>query len=183
MRRLLLSLAFIPIMVHEGVPVMCYRGVVKAAPKVDPKQEKCLATAIYGEARREAEIGQIAMAFTALNRAVNKTICGVVLAPRQYSIFNDNPALKAAAMSPHLEPRQKNIIDKASWEQAKHVARMVLTGSISDPTMGSTHYLADKVMRQKGYIYPRWSKEYIQVAVIGGHRLFKINAKSTINKA
>lgn len=173
MRRLLLSLAFVPIMVHQGIPTMCYRGHTKIV-KVDPKQEKCLATMIYGEARGEAEKGMVAVAYTAVNRAVNKTVCGVVLSPKQYSIFNNNPALKAAAMSLHLEPKQKNIIDKESWKKALAVAKIVIRKEINDPTNGATHYLAPTVMKLKRYKYPQWSKEYKLLAVIDNHRFYKI---------
>lgn len=181
MRRLLLSLALVPIMVQQGIPTMCYRGHTKIV-KVDPKQEKCLATMIYGEARGEAEKGMVAVAYTAVNRAVNKTVCGVVLSPKQYSIFNNNPALKAAAMSLHLEPKQKNIIDKESWKKALAVAKIVIRKEINDPVMGSTHYISDNVMKTKGYLYPKWSKEYTQVAIIGEHRFFKEKTKAPINK-
>jgi spore germination cell wall hydrolase CwlJ-like protein len=137
------------------------------------KQAKCLATMIYGEARGEAERGMVAVAYTALNRAVNKTVCSVVLAPKQYSIFNNNPELRTAAMSLHLEPRQKNIIDKAGWDQAMMIAIDVFQRKIPDPTNGSTHYLAPIVMKAKGYKYPQWSKQYQLVAVIDNHRFYK----------
>ena len=70
MRRLLLSLALVPIMVQQGIPTMCYRG--KAMPNVDPKEAHCLAVMVYGESRGESELGQVAVAFTAVNRAVKK---------------------------------------------------------------------------------------------------------------
>jgi spore germination cell wall hydrolase CwlJ-like protein len=136
-------------------------------------EQKCLATMIYGEARGEPRNGKIAVAYSAVNRAVKKSVCDVVLAPMQYSIFNNNPALRAAAKSPYIEPRQKNTIDNESWARSVDVAQMVLAGKVADPTDGATHYIADQVMRAKGYKYPRWSRQYTQVAEIGGHRFFK----------
>ena len=72
-----------------------------------------------------------------------------------------------------MEPKQKNIIDKAGWEESMKVAAAVIRKQVIDPTNGSTHYLADKVMIAKGYIYPKWSKEYKMVAIIDNHKFYK----------
>lgn len=150
------------------------RGFVSIidAKKAD-KEVKCLATMIYGEARGEPEHGMVAVAWTAMNRATKKPVCDVVLAPKQYSVFNDNPALRMAAMSLKVEPRQKNVIDQAGWQQSMRVARAVYQRTIADPTQGATHYVADKLMREKGYVYPQWTRQYTQVAIIENHRFFK----------
>jgi spore germination cell wall hydrolase CwlJ-like protein len=149
------------------------RGFINPPTVEEQKQAKCLATMIYGEARGEAERGMVAVAYTALNRAANKTVCGVVLAPKQYSIFNGNPALRMAAMSLNMEPKQKNVIDNAGWKMAVKVAENVIMHKVPDPTNGSTHYLADKVMKMKGYKYPKWSKEYQMMAMIDNHKFYK----------
>jgi len=148
---------------------MCYGRI----DPVDVEQEKCLAVMVYGEARGESEAGKVAVAYTALNRTAKKTLCQVVLAPKQYSIFNNNPALRTAALSLHVEPAQKNIIDQNSWQKSMEVAAAVVRGYVPDPTNGSTHYLAPKVMASKGYKYPRWSKEYTLVAVVDNHKFYK----------
>jgi len=178
MRSLLLVLAILPAACHMPPPPNILdgyrgRGFVNPPTIYEMAQEKCLATMVYGEARGEAKRGQIAVAYTAVNRAKNKSVCQVVLAPKQYSIFNNNPVLRAAASSLHITPVQKNAIDSASWSRAVRVAEMVLRQSVSDPTNGSTHYLAPKVMAAKKYTYPRWSRQYMLVAVIDNHRFFK----------
>lgn len=149
------------------------RGLVNPPTIYEMHQSKCLATMVYGEARGEARKGMVAVAYTALNRARNKTVCDVVLAPKQYSIFNDNPVLRAAAMSGNLDPKQKNVIDNAGWAMAKDVADTVIRGTVPDPTKGATHYLADKVMLAKGYKYPKWSKEFKLVVTIDNHKFYK----------
>lgn len=171
MRRLLLLLALIPttIDVVQQVP----RIVPTPEAKVDTAQVKCLAVTIYGEARSESEKGQVAVAYTVLNRAVNKSLCQVALAPKQYSVFNNNHELRAAATSLHLQPKQRNVIDQNSWDQALRVARMVVKKTVKDPTNGATHYIADRVMKSKGYTYPKWSRQYQVVAVIENHKFFK----------
>ena len=172
MRRLLLLLALIPTSVEVAQSVICekFSNIVK----VDPAQEKCLAVTIYGEARSESIQGQIAVAYTIINRAAKgRTLCDIALAPKQYSVFNNNPKLRAIAVSLHLIPEQKNIIDKQSWEQAVEVAQVVATKTVDDPTSGATHYLASKVMKSKGYHYPRWSKEFKMVKEIENHKFYK----------
>lgn len=171
MRQLLLLLALVSTSVEVAQQVICKAPTVD--PKIDIAQVKCLAVTIYGEARSESEKGQIAVAYTVLNRAVNKSLCQVALAPKQYSVFNNNPELRAAATSKHLQPKQRNVIDKNSWDQAVRVAHMVMQKTIKDPTNGATHYIADHVMKVKGYKYPKWSRQYNVVAVIENHRFFK----------
>lgn len=176
MRCLLLSLAMIPAAL--AVPTALPTGrVVLGEPtivdEIDPQQEKCLATMVYGEARGEPELGQVAVAYTALNRAKNRTVCDVILAPKQYSIFNDNPSLRAAAMSLKVDPKHKNIVDEWAWEKAKKVAQIVMRRKVPDPTKGSTHYLAPVAMEALGYEYPEWSKQYKLVTVIHGHKFYR----------
>lgn len=144
---------------------------------IDRAQLDCLATMIYGEARGESRQGQVAVAYTAMNRAVKKSICDVVLAPKQYSVFNNNPGLRAAAMSHQLEPDQKNLVDRSSWNLAQAVAYDVYTRKVADPTDGATFYVADRVMKAKGYRYPKWTRQYKVVAVIENHRFFKNQPK------
>jgi hypothetical protein len=83
----------------------------------EAKQTKCLATMIYGEARGEVRAGKVAVAYSAKNRAGKKTVCQVVLAPYQYSIFNNNPTLRAAALSLHVDPKKRNKIEEAAWKE------------------------------------------------------------------
>ncbi len=173
MRCLILLLAISPTLLTPAERLTCNRNEYPVQVKVDPKQAKCLATMIYGEARGESLKGKVAVAYTAKNRAVKKTLCQVVLAPKQYSIFNNNPRLIAAALNPDVAPVQKNTIDQQSWIDSLEAAQIVLQGKSKDPTNGASHYVADKVMKSKGYIYPRWTKVFPQVAVIDNHRFFK----------
>lgn len=184
MRYTFLLMAMMPAALTSGCHPTDKGRIIFGEPVItaigDPEQEKCLATMIYGEARGEPEIGQVAVAYTAMNRAVNRSVCDVVLAPKQYSIFNDNPALKAAALSLHIEPKHKNITDKNAWPLAVKVARDVLRKSVPDPTKGATHYLAPVAMESLGYEYPEWSKEYKLVATIHGHQFYKPQKKKQI---
>ena len=180
MRSLLLLAALVPLTIGNGELKSCYVPFAKTsqAPKIDEQEHKCLATMIYGEARGESVQGMVAVAYTAVNRAVKKRICRVVLAPKQYSIFNNNPALRAAATNLQVEPMQKNVIDNGSWKRALKVAEDVMKGKVKDPTNGSTYYLAPIVMGKKHYHYPQWSKEYQLTVIIDRHRFYKQKEKA-----
>lgn len=176
MKTLIALAALVPLsisIVQHEVPVvgLLHPSLIKT---VSAAEEKCLAVTVYGEARGESEKGQIAVAYTVLNRAKNKSLCQVALAPKQYSIFNNNPELVAAAKSQHIEPRQQNPIDQRSWERAVKVSRLVMQGLVPDPTNGATHYLAPAVMKVKRYRYPKWSKQYTLVSTIDGHKFYKV---------
>ena len=150
------------------------RGFINPPTVAEMTEIKCLATMVYGEARGEKKIGQVAVAYSAVNRARGKkSLCDVVLAPYQYSIFNNNPALRAAALSLHIEPAQKNKIDQKTWGQARYVAELVVNKKVPDPTAGSTFYLAPAVMKARGWKYPKWARVYQKVAVIDNHEFYK----------
>ena len=175
MRYITLPLVLFPIAI--GIDTLNYCPRPAPTPvlevKVDPKELKCLATMIYGEARGEKEIGQVAVAWTARNRATDRRICQIVLAPYQYSAFNDNPRMRLAATNLKIVPPINNILDKGSWEQALKVATEVLKNEVPDPTNGATHYIAPMVMHDMKYEYPDWTKKFKRVKTIYNHVFFR----------
>lgn len=176
MRYVFYSLALVPTLMAAGTPMVCFTEPPAPAPIVQGpnlEEEKCLATMVYGEARGEPEKGMVAVAYTAVNRAAKRTVCHVVLAPKQYSIFTNNPQLRAAAMSLDIDPTQKNVVESAAWRQSVKVAQAVMRKEVKDPTHGATHYLAPVVMEEKDYEYPQWSLEYRLMAIINNHRFYK----------
>ena len=173
-KLLLLLLALIPTSAEIAQTAMCIKPANITRPNT--AQEKCLAVTIYGEARSEPMQGQIAVAYTILNRAAkHRTLCDVALAPMQYSVFNNNPKLRAIAVSLHLIPSDANIINQRSWAQAVQVAQMVARKAVQDPTNGATHYVADRLMHTKHYHYPKWTKQYTLVKVIENHKFYKMH--------
>lgn len=112
----------------------------------------CLATAIYHESRGESEQGQIAVAYTVLNRSKSEkfpnSICDVVYQDRQ---FTD---IKTAR--PDLSSQQ--------WTKAIKLAILAKLNVVSDPTRGSMWYYAhNKIPR------PHWAKNMRTAAQIGNH--------------
>ena len=103
------------------------------------KSEKCLAEAVYFEARGEAVRGQIAVAQVVMNRAFSgfypTTVCGVVYQNKhrhfacQFTFACDNIA--DVVREPDM------------WDRAKKIAKAMLDGQLWLPEVGkSTHYHA-----------------------------------------
>ncbi len=126
---------------------------------------KCLATAIYFEARGEAEKGQIAVAQVVLNRLKNpaypKTICDVV-----YQNKNKRNRCQFSFACDGITDR---IADKNSWSSSQVLARRVLNDErnlfLAD-VGASTHYHAT-------YVKPRWAKSMKKMQKIGRHVFYK----------
>lgn len=172
------SSSVLPVYPNFTLPI---DGIVTVTiTKTKPKEIHCLATMVYGEARSESEKGQIAVAFTAINRAKknNRNICDVVLQPFQYSIFNDNEELQNIASTLNTNPSLNNIIDIKSWDQAVQVAEIVYNNNVKDITNGATHYYAEKVMIEKKLPYPKWIHEFEHLVTIENHKFFKQKEKN-----
>jgi spore germination cell wall hydrolase CwlJ-like protein len=126
---------------------------------------KCLATAIYFEARGEAEKGQIAVAQVVLNRLKNpaypKTICDVV-----YQNKNKRNRCQFSFACDGIPDR---IADKQSWATSQALARRVLNDDrnlfLAD-VGASTHYHAT-------YVKPRWARSMKKMEKIGRHVFYK----------
>lgn len=176
MRFTALLLLTIPSVLSFASYQKCIRVPISAPVAIiDTKQAKCLATMVYGEARGETTNGKIAVAYSAINRqkrSPNKGLCDIVLAPKQYSIFNGNSKLQKIATSFDIEPVQKNAQEELAWEESLQVAKAVLRKKYQDPTNGATHYISWKLMRQKGYKTPKWSQQYKTVGVIDSHTFY-----------
>jgi spore germination cell wall hydrolase CwlJ-like protein len=130
------------------------------------KSEKCLAEAIYFEARGEAVRGQIAVAQVVMNRAFSgfypNTVCGVVYQNKhrhfacQFTFACDN--------NPDV------IREPDMWERAKKIAKAMLDGQIWLPEVDkSTHYHAY-------YVRPSWVNEMKRMYKFGVHTFYRPKA-------
>jgi Cell Wall Hydrolase len=130
------------------------------------KSEKCLAEAIYFEARGEAVRGQIAVAQVVLNRAFSgfypTTVCGVVYQNKhrhlacQFTFACDNVA--DVVREPDM------------WDRAKRIAKAMLDGQLWLPEVGkSTHYHAY-------WVHPSWVSEMKKTYKFGVHTFYRPRA-------
>ena len=126
---------------------------------------KCLATAIYFEARGEPEEGQVAVAQVVLNRLKNpaypNTICGVV--------FQNKSRRNRCQFSFACDGRPERITDMGSWKKAQDVAKRMVEDQADTfiAEVGSaTHYHAT-------YVHPKWANTMKRVGRIGLHVFYR----------
>jgi spore germination cell wall hydrolase CwlJ-like protein len=128
------------------------------------RENRCLAEAIYFEARGESGEGQAAVAQVVLNRVSSglypATICGVVYQNRRH--YN------ACQFSFACAGKSLRIDEPDAWRQALRIAGEVTNGKtyVSD-IGGSTHFHAN-------YVRPRWARRLEKMDVIGHHIFYKL---------
>jgi N-acetylmuramoyl-L-alanine amidase len=117
--------------------------------------EKCLATAVYYEARSESLAGQLAVAHVVLQRAKSgrfpSSLCGVVTQPGQFSFVRGG---RMPTTPTHA----------GQWRTARAIAQIALDGSWENPVEGALYFHAARV--QPGWGRPR-------VTRIGGHVFYR----------
>jgi len=134
--------------------------------KTRAKSEKCLAEAVYFEARGEAVRGQIAVAQVVLNRAFSgfypTTVCGVVYQNKnhhlacQFTFACDNVA--DVVREPDM------------WDRARKIAKAMLDGQLWLPEVAkSTHYHAY-------WVHPSWVSEMKKMYKFGVHTFYRPRA-------
>jgi Cell Wall Hydrolase len=143
------------------------------ADLIDPdkmsREQKCLAEAVYFEARSEPVEGQAAVAQVILNRVKSglypTSVCGVVYQNRHRHL--------ACQFTFACEGKSLRITDADSWETAKRVAREVTEGKTYLAEVGgATHYHAD-------YVRPGWARRLKKMDVIGRHIFYKLRPGQT----
>lgn len=148
-------------------------GRPRYADLIDPdslsKEQRCLAEAVYFEARSEPEEGQAAVAQVVLNRVKSglypSTICGVV--------YQNRHRYLACQFTFACEGKALRISEPEAWEQAKRVANAVLEGkTYLTEVGGATHYHAD-------YVRPYWARHLKKMDVIGRHIFYKLRPGQT----
>lgn len=151
----------------EGVARPRYADLVD--PDMMAREQRCLAEAVYFEARSEPEEGQAAVAQVVLNRVKSglypSTICGVVYQNRHRHL--------ACQFTFACEGKALRVTETESWARASRVAKAVLEGEtyLAD-VGGSTHYHAD-------YVSPRWARKLKRMDRIGRHIFYKLRPGQT----
>ena len=167
--------------IFDAVMARKSRGAVVLDPNIDPlhawvnyalpsnvrspSEVKCLATAMYFEARGEPERGQIAVAQVVLNRLKNptypNTICAVV--------YQNKNIRNGCQFSFACDGIPDRITDRRAWTASQALATKILN---DDRTMfladvgAATHYHAN-------YVRPHWARAMKKVDKIGHHIFYK----------
>jgi len=126
-----------------------------------------LARTIVGEARGEDWAGQVAVAWTVVNRVRaahgdgprwwGTDVAGVVHADAQFSCWFDAQASRLKALSIHSVP----------YRVAMEAALAVLNGHEPDPTGGATHYHVTAMPTP-----PVWAAKLRPTVSIGAHSFY-----------
>jgi spore germination cell wall hydrolase CwlJ-like protein len=130
------------------------------------KAEKCLANAIYFEARGEPVRGQIAVAQVVLNRVFSgkypDTVCGVV-----YQNANRHLACQFTFACDGIPDVVK---EPDAMDRAKKIAADALDGKLWLPEVGkATHYHAY-------WVRPSWVREMTKLNKLGVHTFYRPRA-------
>ncbi len=130
---------------------------VPSSPERD-REVRCLAEAIYYEARGEPERGQLAVAEVVANRVESRaypnTFCGVV---RQRS--RNVCQFSWACDGRRAPPRG------LQWERANNIAERVVDGWKPNVVGNAMYFHAN-------YVSPSWSRVFRRVARIGTHSFY-----------
>jgi hypothetical protein len=128
------------------------------------KAEKCLADAVYFEARGEPFKGQQAVAQVVMNRVFSgyypNDVCGVV--------YQNAARHLACQFTFACEGKDLNKVDEPDmWEQAKSIAKDMLDGKIWLAEVGhATHYHAY-------WVHPSWVHEMTKLYKLGVHTFYR----------
>lgn len=114
----------------------------------------CVAFTIYMESRGEPEAGRVGVGLVVLNRAEEKkkSACEIIAEPYQFSWYKGPFSLNS------------EITDLKGWELSLASARKAIAFHKHDTT--KVKYFVENRIR------PKWTKNLIVVATIGGHTFY-----------
>ena len=127
------------------------------------KAEKCLANAIYFEARGEPVRGQIAVAQVVMNRVFSpfypNDVCGVV--------YQNSHRHLACQFTFACDGIPDIVTEPDAWVRAQRIARDMLDGKLWMPEVAkSTHYHAS-------WVNPSWVAEMKKLYKFGVHTFYR----------
>ena len=139
------------------------------APGTLDREQRCLAEAVYFEARSEPEEGRAAVAQVVLNRVRSglypASVCGVVYQNRHRHL--------ACQFTFACEGKALRVTEPDAWDAARRIAADVMEGRTYLAEVGrSTHYHAD-------YVRPSWARKLKRMDVIGRHVFYELRPGQT----
>jgi hypothetical protein len=136
------------------------------AGKERARAEKCLADAVYFEARGEPMRGQMAVAQVVMNRVFSgyypNNVCGVV--------YQNARRHLACQFTFACDGSREVVNEPDMWEQAKRISKDMLDGKIWLGEVGhATHYHAY-------WVHPSWVHEMRKMYKLGVHTFYRPRA-------
>lgn len=147
------------------------RSWIDAQPNASGSaQWRCLAEALYFEARGETVKGQFAVAEVIMNRVKSgrfpSSVCGVI---------NQGTGKKYQCQFTYTCDGYAEVIaEPRAFTRVGKVARYMLDGRVPELTKGATHYHTTAVN-------PRWARVYTRTARIGVHLFYRHNWRTASN--
>jgi N-acetylmuramoyl-L-alanine amidase len=124
---------------------------------------ECLALNIYWEARSESVRDQRAVGHVTLNRMASPefpdTICEVVHQGGEDTLYG-------CQFHWWCDGKVDEPQNPIAWQEALHIARMVLSGNDRDPTEGALFFHNDDVV-------PEWASARLRTVQIGPHIFYR----------
>ena len=147
---------------HPSAEGLAFKGKGESQAEFEERERRCLATAIYFEARGEPVRGQVAVGQVIMNRvrspAFPETICGVVYQGQMHPGCQFSFACDGKSDIPRPDAR---------WDLAQKLAKQITAGEVWLPEVGySTYYHAD-------YVSPQWKSAMNKIDSIGRHIFYK----------
>lgn len=148
---------------RPGTQIKYSREWLARQPRVQGgAQWRCLAEALYFEARGESVKGQFAVAEVILNRVENSrypdTVCAVI---------NQGTGRKYACQFTYTCDGKKEVIaEPRAFERVGKIAKFMVEGAPRELTGGATHYHTKAVR-------PKWARTFPRTATIGVHHFYR----------
>ena len=147
--------------------IFAYCYIISSMAEEYSTEKKCLAEAIYYEARSESFKGKIAVANVILERMKRKdfpnTICKVV---HDGVYWKGHIVRNKCAFSFYCDGKPERMLDLKAREDAYNIAELALNNVELTTTAGSTHYHAV-------YVSPKWAKNYTFMGRVDTHLFYR----------
>lgn len=155
----------------SGPAVSYSKDFLSTQPPASGGEEwRCLAEALYFEARGESIKGQFAVAEVILNRVASRRFPNSVC-----SVVNQGTGKRFQCQFTYTCDGAKEVIsEKTAWRRVGKVARLMLDGAPRKLTEGATHYHTKAVN-------PRWSRKFARTTTIGVHHFYRMPTRTASN--
>ncbi len=144
-----------------GCEISCASEPDAPRTSADPAEARCLALAMYWEAKAEGPEGMLAVGHVVLNRATHEefpdSVCGVV---------RDGGETPPCQFSWYCDGRSDRPREPAHWETAQSLAVEILEAPPADPTGGALFFHAD-------WMRNPWRVPRTRTTAIGGHVFYR----------
>lgn len=156
----LLTVTFLSLLFVIMAQFMPAATTMTAQAAKDDPEIRCIAQAVYFEARGEPFSGQIAVAQVVHNRTAkrSKSYCDVV--------FEGSTRTTGCQFSFTCDGKSDSAAETHAWIRAVSVASLVKGGNLRDLSGHATHYHAN-------YVSPEWSKKLERTTTIGNHIFYR----------